>query len=227
MAPERGDVILQVHDLLHVAGHADVLTEGPLPSWARQSLAQQAWVVVRRGPAPADLVAVGVRGPQRHERIAALVPAADITAIVCPEDLVDAQDSDHSTVARPTLRTPALAALRAVGGCLGDLGLPWGPVGAVGFELASGQHVTHPGSDLDLIIRAPTLPGAAWAAGVAERLAAIPGAKVDCLVETPRGGVALTEIASGANQLVLRTTNGPRLIEPSPADTAPTSGQHQ
>ena len=35
-----------------------------------------------------------------------------------------------------------------------DLPLPWGPVGSVGFELATGRKVTTEVSDLDIVIRA-------------------------------------------------------------------------
>jgi Phosphoribosyl-dephospho-CoA transferase MdcG len=47
-------------------------------------------------------------------------------------------------------RTPALKALREVIERWRDLSLPWGPIGGVGFELATGRQVTTEASDLDL-----------------------------------------------------------------------------
>ncbi|MCA1219837.1 malonate decarboxylase holo-ACP synthase [Streptomyces sp. 8L] len=213
MPSAHADVDFQPHDLLRITGTAALLTSNPLPGWALQALAGQAWAVVRRRPAPVGLIAVGVRGGQRHERLAALVPAAAVTTRVRPEDLATADGAGAGPVGAPAApRTPALAALRSLSAFLTGLELPWGPVGAVGFELATGRHVTHLRSDLDLIIRVPAVPDASWAARVDHHLATDREVKVDCLVETPEGAMALTEIASGTDRAVLRTVHGPRLI---------------
>ena len=82
-----------------------------------------------------------------------------------------------------------------------------GPGGSVGFELATGQHVVTPQSDLDVVIyahrrMAVTGPGS-------PRLRAGLPAPVDIRVETPICGFSLTEYASRAPApILLRTASG-------------------
>ncbi|WP_431933797.1 malonate decarboxylase holo-ACP synthase [Nonomuraea jabiensis] len=173
--------------------------EAALPHWARASLAACPWAVVRRAPHPPGLVPVGVRGPSRSQRHAALVPTAAVIRRVAPEALR----------LRPLL--PHLAATFSGVARLLDGTAIWGPTGAVGFELATGCQVTHPGSDLDLLVRTPYRWDRAGAARLAESFAALPG-RVDCLLETPRGGVNLVEWARTCGPVMVRTAQGPRLV---------------
>jgi phosphoribosyl-dephospho-CoA transferase len=90
------------------------------------------------------------------------------------------------------------------------LGLSWGPVGSVGFELATAFPAANCSSDLDLIIRLNDL----LVPRVAEELVAViedAGARVDVLLETKAGAIALAEYVRTGPNLVLRTVNGPRL----------------
>nr|WTB34024.1 malonate decarboxylase holo-ACP synthase [Streptomyces sp. NBC_00830] len=191
------------HDLFRIADPGAHLT-GSEPAWVRSSLAAAPWVVVRRSTAPAGQLAVGVRGRARHERHALLMPIE--AAIVCrrPEDLRPVEASGPA-------RTPALSALREAGPILHDLGLPWGPTGSVGFELATGRPTTTATSDLDLLIRTESLPSPVWAAELISRLSAL-SARVDCQLQTASGAVALAELATGQQTLVLRTGSGPQLV---------------
>jgi phosphoribosyl-dephospho-CoA transferase len=56
--------------------------------------------------------------------------------------------------ARRRASVPALVALAAAAPWLDALGLPWGPVGGIGFELATGIPVLTAASDVDLLVRA-------------------------------------------------------------------------
>ncbi|WP_051740948.1 malonate decarboxylase holo-ACP synthase [Streptomyces xylophagus] len=190
----------RAHDLIRLTDPAVLLT-GTEPDWVARSLLTTPWVVVRRAEAPPGHLPVGVRGTARHERHAARIPLRAAARTVRPEELRPGDGTD---------RTPALAALRQIGPLLDELGLPWGPVGSVGFERATGRPVTTAASDLDLIVRTETLPTPAWAAGLHNRLSDLP-ARVDCQIEMPAGAVALAELAAGPAQLLLRTRNGPRL----------------
>lgn len=191
------------HDLLRLTGAAAL--GDALPDWVPASIAACPWGVVRRAPHPPGLVPVGIRGPERWQRHAALVPVGAVTRSVPPEALCDR---------RP--RLPLLAAtLSAVALRLAtelDAGATWGPIGAVGFELATGQPAPHPGSDLDLLIRTPHRLERTRAARLVAAFAALPG-RVDCQLETPGGGVCLTEWARTGGPVMVRTDYGPYLVD--------------
>ncbi|MEU6404278.1 malonate decarboxylase holo-ACP synthase [Streptomyces sp. NPDC046985] len=193
---------LRPHDLLRLSRPRALLT-GADPAWVGAALAAAPWAVVRRRRAAPGHVAVGVRGARRSERHAASTPVVNVADTVRPEDLCRLADTLEP-------RTPALSALRRVAPVLDGLGCPWGPTGGVGFELATGLAVTTRDSDLDLVLRPRTPPTPAWAADVAERLSS-PAVRVDCLLETAAGAVALAELAAAPDHLALRTDQGPRL----------------
>ena len=119
-----------------------------------------------------------------------------------------------------TPETPALAALRECRPILDGLGRPWGPTGSAGFELATGHRATTQASDLDLLIRLGTLCGFTRAADLASQLSKLP-ARVDCQLETGYGAVALAELATHPDKIVLRTNDGPRLVTLEQAMTMP------
>ncbi len=191
------------HDLVRLAGPDAVLT-GTEPAWVGAALAAAPWAVIRRAPAPAGHLAAGVRGPARHQRHAMLIPAGAAAGIARPEDLRPA-----ASVIAP--ETPALAALRECRPILDGLGRPWGPTGSTGFELATGCPATTQDSDLDLLIRLDTLSGFTDATALASQLSRLP-ARVDCHLETGHGAVALAELATHPDKIVLRTSDGPRLV---------------
>ncbi|MFC4587594.1 malonate decarboxylase holo-ACP synthase [Sphaerisporangium corydalis] len=177
---------------------------GPLPEWVRTSLDACPWVVVRRAPHPPGLIPAGVRGPERRHRHAVLVPAGAVIRSVPPEKVA---------ARRP--RLPRLAAtLAAIAVRLADEpdAAVWGPTGSLGFELATGEPVTHLGSDVDLLIRTPRRLEPAWAARLVAAFAALPGT-VDCQLETPCGGVSLTEWARSDGPVLARTDHGPHLVD--------------
>ena len=189
------------HDLLRLADPLAVLT-GDEPAWVRPAVTAVPWVVVRRAAAPEGQVAVGVRGSARSERHALALPLDAIADVVRPEDLRP----------RPgAVRTPAILALQTAGPALNSFGHPWGPTGSAGFELATGAPTTTQASDLDLIIRVPTVLGRVCAAELLDRLSALP-TRVECQLATRQGAVALAELAMTTEQILFRTPNGPELV---------------
>jgi phosphoribosyl-dephospho-CoA transferase len=124
---------------------------------------------------------------------------------VRPEDLLLRARSSNPAC------TPALRALKQMKDRWADLTLPWGPVGSVGFELASGRKVTTEASDLDLVIRAAEQIGVEEARFLLDRTLGLE-AKVDVRVETPVCGFALEEYVS-ATKILLRYPDGVRLGE--------------
>jgi phosphoribosyl-dephospho-CoA transferase len=200
------------HDLVRLADPDEILT-GTDPAWVACALAAAPWAVIRRSDAPAGHLAVGVRGPARHQRHAMLIPARAAACIARPEDLRPA-----ASIIAP--ETPALAALRECRPILDGLGHPWGPTGSAGFELATGRPATTPASDLDLLIRLGTLSEFTRASAVAHQLFRLP-TRVDCHLETGHGAVALAELATQPDKIVLRTSDGPRLVTLEQAMTMP------
>jgi phosphoribosyl-dephospho-CoA transferase len=106
-----------------------------------------------------------------------------------------------------------LAALAAAAPWLDDLGLPWGPVGGVGFELATGVPVLTTASDVDLLVRAAGPLDMGKLRTLTARLATLP-ARFDVQLELDEGAVALAEICRAApGTVLLRTAHGPRLVD--------------
>jgi phosphoribosyl-dephospho-CoA transferase len=108
---------------------------------------------------------------------------------------------------------PALAALESVATLMRSLGFEssWGPLGSVGFELASGAATATAASDLDLLLQAPQPVPPQLAAALHERLARLP-VRADLLLETPAGALALAEYVAGRTPFGLRTLTGARLV---------------
>lgn len=204
-SPRPAATALLPHDLLELGSPGALVWAEPPPAWVGASLARAPFVVVRRAARRGALVPVGVRGERREERFAAWLAAERALRCVRPEDLAAAR--------RPGGRAPpcpALDALDAVAALLGLHGLRWGPVGGVGFELATGVPCTTPASDLDVVIRAPAALDRSCARRLHGALAALP-VRVDVQLEAPGGAVALAEYAGAARRVVLRTLDGPRL----------------
>jgi len=196
----------EVHDLLHV--DPEFLTPGchAESAWVKDALAASPWVVVRRDEAPADQIAVGVRGASRSDRWGGFIAKDQIRSIVRPAELLLLHRSS-----RYVPRTPALRALRQMDERWQHLTFPWGPGGSVGFELATGQFSTNDSSDLDLIIRAPSRISRERARFLWNQTKDL-AVRVDVRVETLHCGFSLQEYACGAlDRILLRYADGPKL----------------
>jgi phosphoribosyl-dephospho-CoA transferase len=196
------------HDLLCLSDPRDLVCRVPPPAWLHEALLRAPWVVVRRAPFENELIPVGVRGKNRSERFGAFAYAGTVVQCVSPEDLASCETWREAS-RRDEL--PVLRALPTIHMALQTLDLSWGPVGSVGFELATGFPAANCSSDLDLIIRMNDV----LVPRVAEKLVALmegAGARVDMLLETAAGAIALAEYARSGPNLLLRTVNGPRLI---------------
>lgn len=204
---------LRPHDLVRLT-EASALIDAATPDWVPAALAAAPWAVVRRCRAEAGRLAVGIRGATRAERFAMTVPVSAVAAVVTPEDL--ARDRAWWRAARQEAM-PALAALPAVADAIEPVQLAWGPTGGVGFELATGLPVLTDGSDLDLVVRVEAIPAdPARLSALAARLGSVPG-RIDAQIETSAGSMALAEIVRGEGSLLLRTAEGPRLVQPAAA----------
>ncbi len=183
---------LLAHDLLW--GMTPQQLPADAPAWVIESISAGQPVVVRRDLSAAGQVAVGVRGPLREQRFAAVMEVAAVTRRVRPEELCHVQGQRDF---------PALRALAQLRSHLDDSGWVWGVSGSAGFELASGFAALHEGSDLDLILRTPRpLSRVDAQALVAVLDAAV--CRVDLQLQTPLGAVALREWAGASSRVLLK-----------------------
>jgi phosphoribosyl-dephospho-CoA transferase len=199
----------RAHDLIRLREPIALAVNAPAPAWVEPVLRRVPWVVVRRGHMRDGMMPVGVRGLTRSQRFAVLVAVAEIVDWLSPEDLTV---SGYIIEQKRKDAVPALAAFDRVAGLLMRRGYHWGPGGSVGFEIATGVATAIASSDLDLILRQDRRlePNEAIALLAALTEAAAP-VRIDVLLETPCGGVALTDLAAIPGRVLVRTPNGARL----------------
>ncbi|MBI3908319.1 MULTISPECIES: malonate decarboxylase holo-ACP synthase [unclassified Pseudomonas] len=191
---------LLAHDLLW--GMTPQQLPVDAPAWVIESISAGQPVVVRRALSVAGQVAVGVRGPLRELRFAAVMEVAAVTRRVRPEELCHVQGRRDF---------PALRALAQLRSHLDDSGWVWGVSGSAGFELASGFAALHEGSDLDLILRTPRpLSRVDAQALVAVLDAAV--CRVDLQLQAPSGAVALREWAGASSRVLLKSATQASLV---------------
>lgn len=189
------------HDLVRLTPRAVARIESDAPAWTVGSLRRAPWAAVRRAHVTGGL-AIGIRGAQRDQRFATVVQVDEIAERVTPEMLNGRSPERHHD---------AFDALAAVAREAQLHGLAVGPIGAAGFELATGVAALHERSDLDVLVR--TQPGNAALPSLAHAIAALP-VRVDVEVAFANDyGAALIEALRGGDLLV-KTPGGPRILPP-------------
>ena len=111
---------------------------------------------------------------------------------------------------------PAFVVAQGLPALLRRFRMVWGPTGSVGFELATGDPVVQPTSDLDLLIRLPEWIGRDTAQALLGTLsthAAQTGVRLDAQLETPAGAVSLAEYAGSTRRVLLRNGGEPILVD--------------
>jgi phosphoribosyl-dephospho-CoA transferase len=198
-----------VHSLLRLSSADALQWESEPPEWTLESLRRAPFVVVRRPPPRIETFPVGIRSAARSQRAAAWVPIGAVKECITPQMLA-AQRAWRQR--RDFAIMPAVAALEEAAAIFDGHGMAgrWGPAGSVGFELASGVPSTTPTSDLDIVLGAAASMARADAARLHAELSALM-VRIDVLLETPNGAVALAEYAKSAGAILLRSPQGPRL----------------
>ncbi|MHA3112233.1 malonate decarboxylase holo-ACP synthase [Acinetobacter sp. ANC 4193] len=191
----------QAHDLLW--GMPLSALPEQVPDWAWQAIAAGQPVVVRRAVTDPDQVAVGIRGVQRLQRLACMMPKAAIQRIVKPEQLIEVNVEQFPIIAEK---------IQLIDQVLQATGWTWGITGSTGFELATGIQVTHANSDLDVLIRMPNELSKAQAKVLLTALRQSP-VRVDVQLQTPYGGVALADWANARHQMLLKCAEGAVLVD--------------
>jgi phosphoribosyl-dephospho-CoA transferase len=194
---------MRIHDLLEIDAERFLQANAAVPPWVGASARKTPYVVVRRGPVCEQSIPVGVRGSQRSERWAGFCRADGVKRVLTPNGLLRQPISLSRSLDIPALRSVPMLAERWQ-----DVGIPWGPGGSVGFELATGREVVRPQSDLDIVMYAerPITPGEAK--DLLDSAQGLPAA-VDIRMETPVCGFSLVEYADRAAQsILLRSATG-------------------
>ena len=196
---------IRAHDLVWISGDSHLYSLSH-PEWTRESLRRAPVVVVRREQAPPDFVAIGIRGSYREQRHAAMLPLCDVRACRTPEFLA----AERGWLCGTTkISAPFCKALSAVDEyCLKEE-LAWGPIGGVGYQLATRTAVTDVHSDLDVMIRCDGPPDRNQLRMFDEHLDRAP-VRIDVLLEGPCGGVAMREYLSCADVLI-KDSQGARI----------------
>lgn len=193
------------HDLLRLRAPP---AGDDVPPWLCDAFAQSPFAVVRRAQAPTGFVAVGFRGADRAQRYGTFISTEVVDRVLPPEELRD------RPVSLDRVKLKAFAALRAL---LEDTHfdtLAWGPTGSVGFELATMRQTVTEASDLDIVIRTPAPLTRERAYALRERAVCIErtfDVRIDAQLETPAGGVALSEWAAGKPRVLARSSGGPNM----------------
>jgi phosphoribosyl-dephospho-CoA transferase len=203
------DSALHIHDLILLRSETAVTSTDGGPACPYLNPNQRPWVVVRRGRISDELIPVGVRGSQRHERRAGFTRLSEVLETRHPDQL-RVQLAEDSRRALQAFRTLSYLESRLVG-----LDMSWGPGGSVGYELASGIPAVRADSDLDFILFAPRKLEITEAQDLWRMISSAPG-KVDALVETPCCGFSLEEFVTTSHRKILLRTSDGRVLGSNP-----------
>lgn len=190
--------------MLKIKRAEDLISYTPVPDWVKESLAKAPFVVVRRARAARGLVAIGVRGSVRSERFGAFLPADLIVNRISPEQLTE--EKGWKTRSKEIFQS-----LEQISHVMEGASLKWGPVGSLGFELASGNEAVTEKSDIDIVIRFSKEITLNVAKKINDELKKNPF-RIDAQVDMPAGAFSLSEYAiSEEKAILIRTVDGPLL----------------
>ncbi len=198
---------MRPHDLLRLKENAQIASEN-LPEWALRSLRRAPFVVVRRQPCRDNLIPIGIRGDARAQRHPAFVRGDDIERVITTESLAVSRAWCNSR----RREHPAFSALDRVSVAASAIDLSWGPGGSAGFELATGTPALTTTSDLDIVVYPEKKHGRKELASFRDAIGEN-GIRVDVLIETTLGAVALDEWIASPQRVLIKTLDGPRLGE--------------
>ena len=194
---------VRTHDLLEIDANQLIAAQASAPQWVEESLRKSPFVIVRRDRATGEQIPVGVRGAERNQRWATFCHRKFVKSILAPPQLLR-----HTVAISRSDLIPAFCAFAILKDRWRDLDHHWGPAGSIGFELATGNVVANPRSDLDIVVYADRRMAVDEAKSLHADVIDLP-AIADIRVETPVCGFSLTEYAQAASTaLLLRTPVG-------------------
>lgn len=202
---------LNPHDLIKIKDYKNLNIDFSNYAWALEALKKSPFVVVRRAPILDKLIPIGIRGSLRSQRLAAFLPFSDIDNILSPTYIVEKKlwlENSHIK------NTNIYSSIEAIYKIFKEYNLKWGICGSAGFELITKIPTVTENSDLDIMIKIEAADDSFSAASAKEIYQKLFDVKVktDVQIETPKGAIALAEYASEINPILIRTINGPMLI---------------
>ncbi|MCZ4225100.1 malonate decarboxylase holo-ACP synthase [Pedobacter rhodius] len=199
---------LRPHDLIRIDQLQNLVTDLQIPLWAKEAMLIAPYVVVRRAAWRNELIPVGLRGGKRGERLAAWLKFSDVCEIITPEQLVY---PENWKISESDLSDP-IVSLKKITGILKSEDFHWGPTGSAGFELATGIKTLTSNSDLDLVLRVSKPLSLKLAASLLSHLNRESLVRLDIQLDTPKGGVSLSEYV-GSPTVLVKTSRGPVIIK--------------
>ena len=190
----------QAHDLLW--GLTEQYLPLDVPDWVSHVIQSGDPVVVRRAVCVSGMIPVGVRGRQKSQRYALMMPEQQIEKCIKPEQLCKLGVSQFPHWAMQILHLQMQ---------MNVLLLPWGYTGSMGFELATGRKTVTAQSDLDVLIRTPKDLTKARALKIWQQLQ-LTGLPLDVQLQTPLGGVALKDWVRATGKVLLKRNQGAVLV---------------
>lgn len=213
---------VQTHDLLEIDKKHFLASYDAAPAWVVESLKMAPFVVVRRGVSTQHGIPVGVRGSERNQRWPARCAAKFVKSVITPSQL-----KRHTVPDSRKGSIPALSALNILKERWKELDHSWGPIGSIGFELATGTQTAKPESDLDIVLYAPVRITAEVAKSLCGQTADLI-ATVDIRVEAPFCGFSLKEYTwQNKAGMLLRTPSGMMLGSDPWGDEVPIAAMDQ
>jgi phosphoribosyl-dephospho-CoA transferase len=194
---------VRTHDLLEIDANRLIAAQASAPQWVEESLRKSPFVIVRRDRATGEQIPVGVRGAERNQRWATFCHRKFVKSILAPPQLLR-----HTVAISRSDLIPAFRAFAILKDRWRDLDHRWGPAGSIGFELATGNLVANPRSDLDIVVYADRRMARDEAKSLYAIVIELP-ASVDIRVETLVCGFSLSEYAQAeSSTILLRTPRG-------------------
>lgn len=201
---------LRVHDFVWITKNP-VFRPLDAPAWVAEVLAKSRVVVVRRAAAPPGWLSVGIRGPARHQRHSCFLRRDGVESYQSPEFLAASKSS--KAFSHSSRGLPVWNALKLVSDCVTKRKFIWGPIGSVGYGLATGMDVLTDISDLDIIVRLSAAPNLEILKEFRQALR-FDGLRADITLESSIGGVDLNEYLNRPDSSLIKTSRGPRVGGP-------------
>lgn len=189
----------KAHDLLWVKK-----IQGTLPDWYHHRIDHP--VVVRRDTQH-QYIPIGLRGSEKHMRVATWVKPEDVLKSKSAIEIVQDRAWNTQFNIHPLQQFKALELIHAI---FRGYKLQWGIGGSLGYELATTYFIGNDSSDIDIILYPEQKLEQKELLSLWQDLQVIPF-KPDVQIEMPHGAVALYEMIHSPNCVMLKTDQGPIL----------------
>ncbi|KLN96584.1 malonate decarboxylase holo-ACP synthase [Moellerella wisconsensis] len=192
---------LNPHDFVWINDASEIISEQPLPEWVSMQWNSSLPLIVLRKQQYDGKIVVGLRGIKRSERFDVLIDKSSITHIMNIESLVSnpIELQRSMFIALPQVQVLLLISQH-------QWPWKWGVIGSCAYTLVTDIQSMYSDSDLDVLIRCPTLQQKEDFAQFAIK-ANTPLCRIDIYVETPKGEFSLSEWFKN-DQVSLKTATG-------------------